>query len=86
MSFGKELVFFSFENSGFLGNPGVALDEKYLLGQAFLGMFPTATMVFFQGVFAGITLILVAGALLGRMNFRAWMLFVPLWLTHSGCV
>ncbi|XP_041018836.1 ammonium transporter 2 member 4-like [Juglans microcarpa x Juglans regia] len=86
MSFGDELVLFSFENSSFLGKPGVALDEKYLLGQAFLGMFPTATMVFFQGVFAGITLILVAGALLGRMNFRAWMLFVPLWLTLSYTV
>ncbi|GMY16770.1 Ammonium transporter [Fagus crenata] len=26
---------------------------------------------------------LIAGALLGRMNFHAWMLFVPLWLTFS---
>ncbi|KAI6692613.1 hypothetical protein NL676_020323 [Syzygium grande] len=76
MSFGERLA-------PFLGKPGVALDEGYLLGQAFLGLFPTATMVFFQGVFAVITLILVAGALLGRMNFRAWMLFVPLWLTCS---
>ncbi|PON73835.1 Ammonium transporter [Parasponia andersonii] len=53
MSFGGKLVVF-------LGKPAVALDEKFLLGQAFLGLFPTATMVFFQGVFAGITLILVA--------------------------
>ncbi|PPD83539.1 hypothetical protein GOBAR_DD19534 [Gossypium barbadense] len=30
-----------------------------------------------------ITLILIAGALLGRMNFLAWMLFVPLWVTFS---
>ncbi|PON87153.1 Ammonium transporter [Trema orientale] len=79
MSFGEKLVVF-------LGKPAVALDEKFLLGQAFLGLFPTATMVFFQGVFAGITLILVAGALLGRMNFRAWILFVPLWLTFSYTV
>ena len=78
-SFGDELVLF-------LGKPGEALDEKYLLGQAFLGSFPTLTMVFFQGVFAGITLILIAGALLGRMNFRAWMLFVPLWVTSSYTV
>ncbi|KAK3418385.1 LOW QUALITY PROTEIN: hypothetical protein EUGRSUZ_H04341, partial [Eucalyptus grandis] len=34
-------------------------------------------------VFTAITLILVASVLLGRMNFRAWMLFVPLWLTCS---
>ncbi|KAI5566679.1 hypothetical protein POPTR_013G040401v4 [Populus trichocarpa] len=76
MSFGEKLVFF-------LGKPAVALDEKFLLGQAFLGYFPTATMVFFQGVFACITLILIAGCLLGRMNFRAWIMFVPLWLTFS---
>ncbi|KAJ4719656.1 Ammonium transporter [Melia azedarach] len=76
MSFGEKLL-------DFLGKPAVSLDEKFLLGQAFLGYFPTATMVIFQGVFACITLILIAGALLGRMNFRAWMLFVPLWLTCS---
>jgi Amt family ammonium transporter len=35
-------------------------------------------MVYFQFVFAAITVILFAGALLCRMNFRAWMLFVPL--------
>ncbi|CAI0434204.1 unnamed protein product [Linum tenue] len=40
-------------------------------------------MVYFQFVFAAITLILIAGALLGRMNFHAWMIFVPLWLTFS---
>ncbi|KAK6243255.1 hypothetical protein QUC31_009664 [Theobroma cacao] len=76
MSFGDKLVFF-------LGKPAVALDEKFLLGRAFLGYFPTATMVFFQSVFAAITLVLIAGALLGRMNFRAWILFVPLWFTFS---
>ncbi|KAJ0014506.1 hypothetical protein Pint_20505 [Pistacia integerrima] len=42
MSFGDKLV-------AFLGKPAVALDEKFLLGQAFLGYFPTATMVLFQG-------------------------------------
>ncbi|KAH9309496.1 hypothetical protein KI387_037407, partial [Taxus chinensis] len=48
--------------------------------------FPMATMVFFQFVFAAITLILLAGSLLGRMNIRAWMAFVPLWLTFSYTV
>ncbi|KAK9083639.1 hypothetical protein Scep_030110 [Stephania cephalantha] len=76
MSFGESLVFF-------WGKPAVALDQKYLLQQAFAGMFPNATMIFFQFVFAAITLVLIAGALLGRMNFHAWMLFVPLWLTFS---
>ncbi|MCO5604548.1 hypothetical protein L7F22_058715 [Adiantum nelumboides] len=45
--------------------------------------YPMATLVYFQFVFAAITLILLAGSLLGRMNFIAWMLFVPLWLTFS---
>ncbi|KAG9134022.1 hypothetical protein Leryth_004708 [Lithospermum erythrorhizon] len=80
MSFGDRLV-------PFLGKPDVAMDQKFLLRQAFGGvMFPNATMVYFQFVFAAITLILIAGALLGRMNFHAWMLFVPLWLTFSYTV
>ncbi|KAK4560234.1 hypothetical protein RGQ29_009132 [Quercus rubra] len=52
-------------------------------GFSFMLYLPNATMVYFQVVFAAITLILIAGALLGRMNFYAWMLFVPLWLTFS---
>lgn len=79
MSFGEKLA-------PFIGKPNVALDQGYLLKQAFLGYFPNATMIYFQFVFAAITLILIAGALLGRMNFRAWMLFVPLWLTFSYTV
>ncbi|CAI9781220.1 unnamed protein product [Fraxinus pennsylvanica] len=70
----------------FLGKIDDALDQHDLLKQAFAGKFPTATMVYFQFVFAAITLILIAGALLGRMNFIAWMLFVPLWLTFSYTV
>jgi Amt family ammonium transporter len=49
-------------------------------------LYPMATVVYFQCVFAAITLILVAGSLLGRMSFAAWMLFVPLWLTFSYTV
>jgi Amt family ammonium transporter len=77
MSFGKKSIHF-------VGRPNVALDEGFLLDQTFGGyLLPNATMVYFQFVFAAITLILIAGALLGRMNFHAWMLFVPLWLTFS---
>jgi Amt family ammonium transporter len=43
-------------------------------------------MIYFQFVFAAITLVLLAGSLLGRMNFLAWMVFVPLWLTFSYTV
>ncbi|KAM7529124.1 hypothetical protein LguiB_032534 [Lonicera macranthoides] len=48
--------------------------------------YPMASMVWFQCVFAAITLIILAGSLLGRMNIKAWMLFVPLWLTFSYTV
>jgi Amt family ammonium transporter len=48
--------------------------------------FPMATLVYFQFVFAAITLVLLAGSVLGRMSFRAWMVFVPLWLTCSYTV
>ncbi|OWM72510.1 ammonium transporter 3 member 1-like [Punica granatum] len=67
----------------FLGKINVALEQEFLLGKTFSGNLPNATMVYFQFVFAAIALILIAGALLGRMNFFAWMLFVPLWLTFS---
>jgi len=43
--------------------------------------FPQASLVYFQFVFAAITPILILGAVLGRINFKAWMLFVPLWST-----
>ncbi|CAL8996809.1 unnamed protein product [Prunus brigantina] len=79
MSFGETLI----NGVPFWGRADVALNQKYLLERAFSGKFPNATMVYFQFVFAAITLILIAGALLGRMNFYAWMLFVPLWLTFS---
>lgn len=48
--------------------------------------YPMASMVWFQCVFAAIAVILLAGSLLGRMNIRAWMAFVPLWLTFSYTV
>ncbi|KAJ9696025.1 hypothetical protein PVL29_008336 [Vitis rotundifolia] len=79
MSFGEKLA-------PFIGKPNVALDQGYLLKPAFVGKFPNATIIYFQFVFAAITPILIAGALLGRMNFQAWMLFVPLWLTFSYTV
>ncbi len=40
-----------------------------------------ATMVYFQFVFAAITPIILLGAILGRVSFKAWMIFCPLWTT-----
>ncbi|KAI9736625.1 MAG: hypothetical protein M1834_000829 [Cirrosporium novae-zelandiae] len=75
-----------------LGTPGPVVTMHYELKQAILptadisANYPLSTMVYFQFVFAAITQVILAGALLGRMNFLAWMVFVPLWLTFSYTV
>jgi Amt family ammonium transporter len=43
--------------------------------------FPTASLAYFQFVFAAITPLLFLGSVLGRMNFKAWIVFVPAWTT-----
>lgn len=48
--------------------------------------YPMVTLVYFQFTFAAITMILLAGSVLGRMNIKAWMAFVPLWLIFSYTV
>jgi len=74
----------------FLGTPGLATSAAYTTGQATVpaaasGMpaltFPMATLIFFQFVFAAITVVILAGSVLGRMNFTAWMIFCPVWVT-----
>ncbi len=62
------------------------LKQSYLPAANLYQNFPQSTMVYFQFVFAAITLILIAGSYLCRMNFFAWMLFVPLWLTFSYAI
>jgi Amt family ammonium transporter len=47
---------------------------------------PGASLEYFQFVFAAITPILFIGSVLGRVSFRAWMVFVPLWITFAYCV
>jgi len=84
-SFGEQML-------PFVGVPGNVVGMNDELKQALLpasgltANFPLSTMVYFQFVFAAITLVLLAGALLCRMNFMAWMIFVPLWLTLSYTV
>src|SRR5579864_3938387 len=86
MAFGPQL----FESFGFIGTPSLATSAAFTTGQAVVpaaaaGMpeltFPMATLMFFQFVFAAITVIILAGSLLGRMNFTAWMIFCPVWMT-----
>jgi Amt family ammonium transporter len=83
MSFGDQMF-------PFWGVPKPALSAGFMLGQATIpaaasGMpplaFPMSTMVFFQFVFAAITVIILGGSLIGRMSFKAWIIFVPLWMT-----
>src|SRR6202790_819586 len=73
-----------------VGKPGLATSATFITGQAIVpaaasGMppltFPMATLIFFQFVFAAITVIILAGSVLGRMNFTAWMIFCPVWMT-----
>uniref|UniRef100_N1R494 Ammonium transporter 2 member 1 n=1 Tax=Aegilops tauschii TaxID=37682 RepID=N1R494_AEGTA len=91
MAFGERLL-------PFWGKAGVALTQDYLVGRAKLSatkrgstplvepFYPEATLVMFQFEFAAITLILLAGSVLGRMNIKAWMAFTPLWLMLSYTV
>src|ERR1700719_1250791 len=74
----------------FLGKPGLATSASFTTGQAVIpaaasGMpeltFPMAALVFFQFVFAAITVIILGGSVLGRMNFAAWAIFCPVWMT-----
>ena len=62
------------------------LTQAYLPTSGLSVAFPMSTMVYFQFVFAAITLVITSGAFLSRMNFLAWMIYVPLWLTFSYSV
>ncbi|XP_007046576.2 PREDICTED: ammonium transporter 3 member 2 [Theobroma cacao] len=74
-------------NSPLVGKPMNSLQDGFLLGQMDASHhLPMADYVFYEFAFAAITVILLAGSLLGRMNFYAWMMFVPLWLTLSYSV
>jgi len=67
------------------GVPSPATPGFYEGSQAIVGPpaaalnVPTATIIFFQFVFAAITPALFAGAVIERMSFKAWMIFVPAW-------
>ncbi|XP_065854925.1 ammonium transporter 2 member 3-like [Euphorbia lathyris] len=79
MAFGEKMT-------PLIGKPNFALSERFILGKSKLGKVPMGDYVFYQFGFAAITVILLAGSLLGRMNIYAWMMFVPLWLSLSYTV
>jgi ammonium transporter, Amt family len=48
--------------------------------------FSESTLAYFQFVFAAITPLLFLGSVIGRINFKVWLLFVPLWSTFAYSV
>jgi Amt family ammonium transporter len=96
MGFGSP--FHGLSHSGFfgsfIGKPGSILTHAGEQGQATIPSittgpafrFPQATLAYFQFVFAGITPILMLGSVLGRVNFKAWIPFVALWITFVYAV
>jgi Amt family ammonium transporter len=77
----------------FVGVPGSILSAHGEQGIAWIPSlssikfhFPESTLVYFQFVFAAITPILMLGSVLGRINFKAWIPFVLLWITCAYTV
>ncbi len=81
----------------FIGQPGSVLDHASEQGVGSIPLlnpshfdptntaplvdFPQSSLIYFQFVFAAITPILMLGSVLGRVNFKAWIPFVILWIT-----
>jgi Amt family ammonium transporter len=75
-----------FEN--FVGKPGQITNASNEQSQAVSAAntiipfhFPTASLAYFQFVFAAITPLLFLGSVIGRIKFTAWCILVPLWST-----
>ncbi|HEY1689288.1 MAG TPA: hypothetical protein VGF95_10550, partial [Solirubrobacteraceae bacterium] len=64
---------------GHVGEEGQASVPSVTTGPEFA--FPQSTLVYFQFVFAAITPILALGSVLGRVNFKAWIPYVLIWIT-----
>lgn len=94
MAFGDQLI-------PFWGKGIPALSQNYLIAQGNIPEsgandgngtpriqpnVPMASLVYFQFTFAAITVILLGGSVLARMNIKAWMAFVPLWVIFSYTV
>jgi ammonium transporter, Amt family len=89
MGFGTPLI------STFVGDPRTVLGQMAEQGQASIPLlnglmpkfrFPESSLMYFQFVFAAITPILFIGSVIGRISFKVWMIFVPLWITFAYAV
>jgi Amt family ammonium transporter len=94
MGFGSPIHLFGAGTKSFfanmVGEPSSILGHVGLQHQAAIPLlvglipklhFPEASLFYFQFVFAGITPLLMLGSVLGRINFKAWIPFVLLWIT-----
>ena len=81
----------------FLGRPGPVIGSFNEQGQAHIpsvsgaGLMPKfrfsqSALVYFQFVFAAITPLLLLGSVVGRISFKVWLIFVPLWSTFAYAV
>ena len=97
MGFGTPIHFGPGFLGSLLGHPGPVLGATSEQGQAHIPLvsgtgamppfrFPQSSLVYFQFVFAAITPLLFLGSLIGRMSFKAWLIFVPLWTTFAYSV
>lgn len=90
MAFGSPIHLGSGLWGSFLGHPGLSTSAHAEQSQASIPLvdglmpsfrFPQSALVYFQFVFAAITPLLFLGSVWGRMNLKAWLIFVPLWST-----
>jgi Amt family ammonium transporter len=81
--------------STFVGKPATVVGSAGEQAQASIPLlkglmpnfrFPEGSLVYFQFVFAAITPILFIGSVIGRIKFKVWLLFVPLWITFAYAV
>ena len=81
----------------FVGHPGPVIGATSEQGQGSIpsvsgaGLmphfrFPQSALVYFQFVFAAITPLLFLGSVVGRISFKVWLIFVPLWSTFAYAV
>jgi ammonium transporter, Amt family len=89
MGFGQPMI------GTLVGRPGAIVGQAGEEGRAAIPLlvglmpkfrFPESSLVYFQFVFAAITPILFLGSVVGRIRFKVWLIFVPLWITFAYAV
>ncbi|MGZ4902995.1 MAG: ammonium transporter [Halobacteriota archaeon] len=78
--YGYQIVFGA-DVSGIIGMLSNPFFSNIIESQALYGTIPLALYAVFQMTFAAITVALISGAVVERIKFGAWMLFIPLWIT-----